>query len=140
MNKIRLSVIIPTFNEKKNIVRLIEKIQGVIPPSHEIIIVDDQSTDKTGKLIDEFISSPKTPARRAGRFKKIITKKDMNNHVQIDLKLIFKIGDHREGFIFSFSHFLRLSSSCKKFFIENLFNVTTEPHKWKRLIQINAQI
>ena len=56
MNKIRLSVIIPTFNEKKNIVRLIEKIQGVIPPSHEIIIVDDNSPDGTGAEVKKKYS------------------------------------------------------------------------------------
>jgi len=74
-----VTVIVAARDEEKNILRCLNSLNNLNYPDNklEIIIVDDQSTDKTGKLIDEFISSPKTPARRAGRFKKIITKKEI---------------------------------------------------------------
>ena len=49
MNNVHLSVIIPTFNEKDNIVKMIRKIQKLIKTlDYEIIIVDDNSPDSTG--------------------------------------------------------------------------------------------
>jgi len=51
-----LSVILPTYNEKGNIVLLIEAIQNVlnkIENEFEIIVVDDNSPDKTGKNVEE---------------------------------------------------------------------------------------
>ncbi len=53
----KLSIIIPTYNEEGNIVTLINKVHTVlnsINTSHEIIIVDDNSKDKTRPLIKEL--------------------------------------------------------------------------------------
>lgn len=68
----KASVIVAARNEEENIVRCLESLDKLIYPENklEIIIVDDNSTDKTGELIDKFISG-KT------RFKKIITKKEI---------------------------------------------------------------
>ncbi|MCS4541371.1 MAG: glycosyltransferase, partial [Euryarchaeota archaeon] len=52
-----ISIIIPTYNERENIARLIPLIQEVFNDSNikgEIIIVDDNSPDKTGNLAEEF--------------------------------------------------------------------------------------
>ena len=45
----KLSIIIPTYNEEKNIIELLEKSQAILKStiSHEFIIVDDQGTDNT---------------------------------------------------------------------------------------------
>lgn len=51
------SIIIPTYNERENIARLIPLIQEVFNDYNvkgEIIIVDDNSPDKTGNLAEEF--------------------------------------------------------------------------------------
>lgn len=56
MNK--LSIIIPTFNEEKTIKELIGKVLSAQLPSgvtKEVIVVDDGSTDKTSKVLSEFI-------------------------------------------------------------------------------------
>ncbi len=68
----KASVIVAARNEEENIVRCLESLDKLIYPENklEIIIVDDNSTDKTGELIDNFISG-KT------RFKKIVTKKEI---------------------------------------------------------------
>lgn len=46
---IHVSIILPTFNEKGNIVRLVEKIRTVLAQSYtfEVLIIDDNSTDGT---------------------------------------------------------------------------------------------
>lgn len=46
---IKLSIILPTYNEKKNIILLINKIKVILRnfKNYEIIIVDDNSEDKT---------------------------------------------------------------------------------------------
>ncbi len=55
--KADLSVIIPTYNEYNNILHLVEVIKEKLPGgiSTEIIIVDDNSPDGTGRLIASYI-------------------------------------------------------------------------------------
>lgn len=58
-NKELLSVILPTYNEAGNIVRLIRKISDVLrrlPYRVEIIVVDDNSPDGTARLIEKHFS------------------------------------------------------------------------------------
>lgn len=48
----KVSVILPTYNEKGNIIRLIQEIKKALKQtSHEIIIVDDNSPDKTAEEV-----------------------------------------------------------------------------------------
>jgi len=58
----KLSIIIPVFNEEKSVISVLKKvqdvsIQGVIK---EIIAVDDGSNDSTAKLITKYIAPQKT--------------------------------------------------------------------------------
>ena len=52
-----LSIIIPTYNESENILKLIDAIKGNIPSNinTEIIVVDDNSPDQTGKIVENYI-------------------------------------------------------------------------------------
>ena len=66
------TVIVASRNEENNILRCMKSLDNLIYPDGklEIILVDDKSTDDTGKIIDEFIcDKPK--------FKKIVTKKEI---------------------------------------------------------------
>lgn len=59
MKKIKVSVILPTYNEAGNIVKLVEAIRkelGLKRIAHEIIVVDDDSPDKTGLLAQKYFS------------------------------------------------------------------------------------
>ncbi len=56
----KLTVIVPVYNENKTVRHLLEVIQSV-PVSKEIIIVDDGSTDGTREMLKE---SPQTPEIR----------------------------------------------------------------------------
>ena len=53
-----VSIIVAARNEEKNILRCLQSLDKLIYPEGklEIILVDDQSTDNTGKIIDKFIS------------------------------------------------------------------------------------
>ena len=55
--KPQLSIVIPTYNEADNIINLLESIKKNIGNSifAEIIVVDDNSPDGTGKLVDNYI-------------------------------------------------------------------------------------
>ncbi|MBN1698109.1 MAG: glycosyltransferase family 2 protein [Spirochaetales bacterium] len=57
----KISIILPTFNEEKNVVMLYEKLTDVIKhlsiPNKEIIFVDDGSTDNTIENIKELAAS-----------------------------------------------------------------------------------
>jgi len=66
------TVIVAARNEEKNILRCMKSLNSLIYPEGklEIILVDDRSTDETGKIIDGYIcDKPK--------FKKILTKKEI---------------------------------------------------------------
>jgi dolichol-phosphate mannosyltransferase len=62
IQKADLSVIIPTYNEYENILRLVEVVKAKLPDDllTEIIIVDDNSPDGTGRLIASYIEHPLT--------------------------------------------------------------------------------
>lgn len=70
MNKI--SIIIPTYNEKENILKLIKEIKNNLSSSYsnyEIIIIDDNSLDKTGLIA-------KNKFKKDKKIKVFIRKKD----------------------------------------------------------------
>src|SRR5919199_159967 len=52
-----LSIIIPTYNESENILKLLDAIKSNIPSNDitEIIVVDDNSPDGTGKIVERYI-------------------------------------------------------------------------------------
>jgi dolichol-phosphate mannosyltransferase len=48
-----ISVLLPTYNERDNIVPLIGRIQKVLEGPYEILVIDDDSPDGTWKLVKE---------------------------------------------------------------------------------------
>lgn len=52
--KIFLSVIIPVFNEEKTVQKILTKVLSHLPPSSEVIVVNDGSSDKTQKKLKYF--------------------------------------------------------------------------------------
>ncbi len=57
--KIKASIILPTYNEAGNIIKLVEAIKHELDLKripHEIIIVDDNSPDQTGLLSQKYFS------------------------------------------------------------------------------------
>src|SRR4051812_18116552 len=51
-----LSVIIPCYNERRTIRRIVEKVQEAVPRDLEIVIVDDASTDGSEAIVDKLQS------------------------------------------------------------------------------------
>ena len=64
----RTLIIIPTYNERENISRIIPAVLAQ-DPSIDVLIVDDGSPDGTGKIADEIAgSNPRVHAiHRAGK-------------------------------------------------------------------------
>lgn len=59
MGKIKASVILPTYNEAGNIIKLTEEIKkelGFKKIINEVLIIDDDSPDKTGLLAEKYFS------------------------------------------------------------------------------------
>jgi glycosyltransferase AglE len=56
MNKPKISIIVPVFNEAKNIAILIKSLlkQTLEKKQYEIIVVDNGSTDQTAKIVKKF--------------------------------------------------------------------------------------
>jgi glycosyltransferase involved in cell wall biosynthesis len=50
----KMSVVIPVYNERRYIARVLERVQAVAPPDKEIIVVDDASTDGTRELLERI--------------------------------------------------------------------------------------
>ena len=47
----KISIIIPVYNEKKTIIKLFKKVQSLKDINKQIIIIDDGSTDGSVELI-----------------------------------------------------------------------------------------
>ncbi|MGY5148403.1 MAG: glycosyltransferase [Candidatus Nitrosopumilus sp. bin_7KS] len=61
MQSAEISIIVPTYNESKNIQEILERIQKSIPSNltAEIIVVDDNSPDLTAKIAEDYFHSIK---------------------------------------------------------------------------------
>ena len=66
---VQVSVILPTYNEAENIIPLIREILTQVPLSSEIIVVDDDSPDRTWEAVEGFIEKESRVRllRRIGR-------------------------------------------------------------------------
>ena len=56
----KLSIIIPTYNERSTIISLLDKVKDVVLINNiakEVIIINDRSTDNTEDLIKNYTSS-----------------------------------------------------------------------------------
>lgn len=60
-NNPQISIILPTYNESQNIVSILKSIHDNIPKGlhTETIVVDDDSPDGTGKIVEDYILSIK---------------------------------------------------------------------------------
>jgi len=58
MENPQVSIIVPTYNESLNIIDMLKSITKSLPEGifTETIVVDDNSPDGTGKIVDEYIS------------------------------------------------------------------------------------
>jgi dolichol-phosphate mannosyltransferase len=66
-----LSIVIPTYNEAKNLRAMVAALRALPFPDLRIIVVDDNSPDGTGALADELAGEAKnrmTVIRRPGKF------------------------------------------------------------------------
>ena len=76
MTKSQVSIIIPTFNESENICNILKSIKEYLPKIDiEAIVVDDNSPDGTGKIVEEYM---KTMKNMAGYSISIIHRKAKN--------------------------------------------------------------
>ena len=54
IDELKISIIIPLYNEEKTIIQLLEKIEYVLKNNYEIVIVDDGSTDNSLSLVRAY--------------------------------------------------------------------------------------
>ena len=52
----KISLVVPAHNEEENIVDLLQKIENTLKLDHELIVVDDHSTDKTQELVRQAMT------------------------------------------------------------------------------------
>ncbi len=60
-NRPQISIIIPTYNESQNILNVLKSIGDFIPKNifTEAIVVDDNSPDGTGKIVEDYLKNVK---------------------------------------------------------------------------------
>jgi dolichol-phosphate mannosyltransferase len=51
---VRVTVCLPTFNERSNIEPMLRALGGVLPETGRVLVIDDTSPDGTGELADEL--------------------------------------------------------------------------------------
>jgi len=59
-----ISIILPTYNESQNIIKILKKIQEILPKNilAQTIVIDDASPDGTGKLVEDYLKNVKNYA------------------------------------------------------------------------------
>ena len=69
-----ISIIIPTYNESENIIGLLDKIKQNLSQNvfTEIIIVDDNSPDGTGNIVQNYIDNKLVYKNHNIKLKKLI--------------------------------------------------------------------
>ncbi len=69
-HSLEISIIVPTYNERGNIIRLIKKIQKVVNQPVELIVVDDNSPDGTAEVVATYMrENPAAPVRLIRRMR-----------------------------------------------------------------------
>jgi glycosyltransferase involved in cell wall biosynthesis len=68
----KLSIIIPCYNEEKNIPILLERLNDIVENYMEVIVVDNGSTDNTKTLLVDLINKINNPSIKSIRVKKNI--------------------------------------------------------------------
>ena len=59
MKDLKISIIIPLYNEENTIIKLLKKIYSLRITNFEIIVVNDGSTDNSLKLVNDFSKKKK---------------------------------------------------------------------------------
>jgi dolichol-phosphate mannosyltransferase len=100
-----LSIIIPTYNEAEHILKLIDAIRYHLPNniSAEIIIIDDNSPDGTGILVERYIKRIKDET-----FDDIKIRNQINNCKKCQVKVIHR--KRRNRLIHAILHGIRFAS------------------------------
>jgi len=49
-----ISVVLPTYNERKNVEEAVERVYGALKGEKEVIVVDDDSPDRTWELVEDL--------------------------------------------------------------------------------------
>jgi len=60
-NTNQISIIVPTYNESQNIIQILKSIKNNLPKNiiSQTIVVDDNSPDGTGKIVDDYLKNIK---------------------------------------------------------------------------------
>ncbi|MDF2423322.1 MAG: glycosyltransferase family 2 protein [Nitrosopumilus sp.] len=63
-NNTQVSIIIPTYNESQNIIQILKSIKENLPKNFitQAIVVDDNSPDGTGRIVDDYLKNFKKVA------------------------------------------------------------------------------
>jgi len=115
----QISIILPTYNESENIIKILHSIGQILPKSvpTQAIVVDDNSPDGTGKLVEDYLKNVK---KIAGYTIEIIHRKAKDGLGSAILKGIQQAkGDTIVVMDSDFSHppqiILKLIESIKKY-------------------------
>lgn len=84
--RFRLSIIIPVFNERRTVAKVLDMLESV-PIDKELIVVDDYSTDGSRKLLTEI-------AKKNGAFKLLFHSKNSGKGACIKTALSYAKGDY----------------------------------------------
>ena len=52
----KLSIVIPAYNEEENIASVLEKVEALVNLEHELIVVNDYSIDRTAQIVGDLAS------------------------------------------------------------------------------------
>lgn len=86
---IKISIIIPVYNENKTISELLEKVEAQVQINKQIIIVDDGSKDESIKEIEKFpFKSDKIIIKREKNYGKGAAIKIAKKHISGDIIII----------------------------------------------------
>lgn len=69
-NTPKVTVVVPTYNERENLPKLVTILEQLALPGLNLLVVDDNSPDGTGQVADELATSSTLPIRVLHRLEK----------------------------------------------------------------------
>ena len=116
-NNPKISVLIPVYNGEKYLANTINSVINQTYDNWELIILDDESTDNSKKIIEEYVS-------KNNKIKSFSKLNDGNSNVALNMSIMYNYADGEYGFYMSQDD--TIDSNCLQILMERALELDAD--------------